>query len=103
MVADRGIPKRAPDTRYPKLVGQYPKLVGQYPKLYPNIVGQCPNLVGQHPNLVGEYPNVVGNYLNLVSRRPWRIVAKASCIMLCQPYYLIMLSHVDVLALYLST
>ena len=29
MVADRGIPKRAPDTRYPKLVGRYPKLVGR--------------------------------------------------------------------------
>ena len=33
MVAERGIPKRAPDTRYPKLVGRYPKLVGRYPKL----------------------------------------------------------------------
>jgi len=41
MVADRGIPKRAPYTRYPKLVGRYPKLVGQYP----NLVGRYPNTV----------------------------------------------------------
>ena len=28
MVADRGIPKRAPDARYPNLVGRYPNTVG---------------------------------------------------------------------------
>ena len=30
-VADRGIPKRAPDARYPNLVGRYPNPVGPLP------------------------------------------------------------------------
>jgi len=41
MVADRGIPKRAPNARYPNLVGRYPNT---YCRQYPNPVSPLPNL-----------------------------------------------------------
>ena len=43
MVADRGIPKRAPDARYPNLVGRYPNPVGPLP----NHVAKVQRFIGK--------------------------------------------------------
>ena len=43
MVADRGIPKRAPEARYPNLVGRYPNPVGPLP----NHVAKVQRFIGK--------------------------------------------------------